>query len=133
MTPNLPEAEALTRRPVGTLERGARRGEGHRATWGRAVLVKGGHLTGDACDVLCFDGRLIELSTRRGSTRRTPTAPAAPTRRPSPPGLARGVALPEAVERAKAWLTEAIGPPPKVGKGIGPVNHFAPSPYDGTA
>lgn len=39
--------------------------------------------------------------------------------------LARGTPLPEAVARAKAFITEAIRTNPGLGRGSGPVNHFA--------
>jgi len=128
VTPNLPEASALTRRPVGTLEQAKDAAKALADLGPRAVLVKGGHLTGDASDVLWFDGQVMVLHAPRIDSPHTHgtgcTYSAAIVA-----GLALGVALPVAVERAKHWLTEAIKTPPKVGQGIGPVNHFAPSPY----
>ena len=66
VTPNIPEAEVLTGMPIGSRE--AMREAAHRlAAMGcRAVLLKGGHLTGeDVVDILLEDGRLHEFSGPR--------------------------------------------------------------------
>jgi len=124
VTPNLPEAAALLGRPVRTLEemRGAARdlkrlGPG-------AVVVKGGHLEGDAVDVL-FDGeRMEELSVPRVATANTHgtgcTFAAAVAAR-----LGRGDALLDAVRGAKEFVTAAIRASYKVGSGPGPVDPIA--------
>ena len=119
VTPNIPEAQALTgctdmRRAARMLyEMGA-----------RAVLIKGGHAPGCAIDLL-FDGaRFLELPARRVETRNTHgtgcTFSAAITA-----GLASGRPLAAAVARAKRFITEAIRSNPGLGRGCGPVNHHA--------
>jgi hydroxymethylpyrimidine/phosphomethylpyrimidine kinase len=119
VTPNLPEAEALT----GTSD--ARAAAERLAGMGaRAVLIKGGHGTGDATDVL-FDGReFVEFSAPRIETRHTHgtgcTYSAAITA-----GLASGLALRDAVARAKRYIDAAIRTNPGFGRGCGPVNHHA--------
>jgi hydroxymethylpyrimidine/phosphomethylpyrimidine kinase len=127
LTPNAEEASVLLGTPVETLAQ-AREAARRLAQLGpSSVLVKGGHLRGDAVDVLFHEGRVHELHAPRIDSPHTHgtgcTYSAAITA-----GLARGLALPEAVGRAKAWLTEAIRSPPGVGRGIGPVNHLAPLP-----
>ena len=125
LTPNLPEAEALLQRPVRTLDdmKAAAR-ELHRRGV-RAVVVKGGHLPGDATDVF-FDGaRLEELRAPRIDTANThgtgcTYASAIASR------LALGEELLEAVRGAKAYLTEAIRRSYAVGHGHGPVDHLHP-------
>ncbi len=65
VTPNLPEAEALTGMPVTTpedMEEAARR---IHAMGPRSVLVKGGHLKGDAVDVLWNGKALTTFSVPR--------------------------------------------------------------------
>lgn len=125
LTPNLSETEALLRRPVRTLDdmkAGAR--ELH-ARGVRAVVVKGGHLPGDAIDVF-FDGaRMEELRAPRIDTANThgtgcTYASAIASR------LALGDDLLEAVRGAKAYLTEAIRRSYAVGHGHGPVDHLHP-------
>jgi len=90
------------------------------------VLIKGGHLEGpDAIDYLYIDGQVHELSAPRIATPHTHgtgcTYSAAITAR-----LACGDPLLEAVSEAKGWLTETLLDPPGLGRGVGPVNHFAP-------
>jgi hydroxymethylpyrimidine/phosphomethylpyrimidine kinase len=127
VTPNVPEAAAILARDVATLAdlRDAAR---RLADLGaRAVLVKGGHLSGKAVDVL-WDGReLREFHAPRIDSRQThgtgctlSSAIAA--------GLARGLALPDAVDLAKTFVTSAIGRAPGLGRGQGPLGHF-PSLY----
>ena len=125
LMPNLAEAEALTDssvRTVGEMERAAR----SLAKMGaRNVLVKGGHLDGDAVDVLVLeDGNSRIYTAPRIPTRHTHgtgcTYSAAVTA-----GLAQGLALPEAVDRAKKFVTEAIRTNPGLGGASGPLNHFA--------
>jgi hydroxymethylpyrimidine/phosphomethylpyrimidine kinase len=125
LTPNLFEAEALLGKPVRTLDdmKAAAR-ELHRRGV-RAVVVKGGHLPGDAIDVY-FDGtRLEELRAPRIDTANThgtgcTYASAIASR------LALGDELLEAVRGAKAYLTEAIRRSYSVGRGHGPVDHLHP-------
>ena len=92
----------------------------------RAVLIKGGHLKGDAADLLFADGDFHCFTAPRVATPHTHgtgcTYSAAITAL-----LARGVPLPEAVGRAKAFIDEAIRTNPGLGRGCGPVNHHATS------
>lgn len=94
-----------------------------------AVLVKGGHLEGDALDLLYDGARFYEF-----------TAPRVPTRNTHGTGcalssaiaalLGQGFALPEAVGAAKAWLTRALkaGAEIHIGGGHGPPHHFCDGP-----
>lgn len=118
VTPNLPEAEVLTR--ASDMREAAERLVGMGA---RAALVKGGHRQGDALDVL-FDGReFTDFPAPRIDTPHTHgtgcTYSAAITA-----GLARGLELRDAVARAKRFITAAIRTNPGLGHGCGPVNHF---------
>lgn len=127
VTPNAHEAAALTGRKVETLEQAKDAARALSELGPRAVLVKGGHLAGDAVDVLWLDGVLHELHAPRLPATHTHgtgcTYAAAITAR-----LAKGEALLDAVRAAKTWLTEAIRTAPGLGRGVGPVNHFAPVP-----
>ncbi len=123
VTPNLPEAEALTGHPVtdrAGMEEAARR---IRALGPRHVLVKGGHLKGDAVDLL-WDGRAFqEFSVPRVDSPNTHgtgcTLSAAIAA-----GLALGQSLPDAVARAKAYVTAAIREGFQAGRGVGQLRHF---------
>jgi hydroxymethylpyrimidine/phosphomethylpyrimidine kinase len=122
LTPNVPEAEALTGLSIRTME------EMRRAAWrlremgARAVLIKGGHMPADATDLL-FDGaEWYEFPAPHIATTHTHgtgcTYSAAITA-----GLASGLPLFEAVTRAKRFIHEAIRTNPGLGRGSGPVNH----------
>jgi hydroxymethylpyrimidine/phosphomethylpyrimidine kinase len=118
VTPNLPEAAALTSREE---PRDAARAL-HRMG-ARAVLIKGGHLTGDAVD-LYFDGRgFREFRAPRIETRHTHgtgcTFSAAIAA-----GLALGLPMEDAIARAKQFIGEAIRRNPGLGRGAGPLNHL---------
>jgi hydroxymethylpyrimidine/phosphomethylpyrimidine kinase len=123
VTPNLHEAAALAGLPVGTpeeMEEAARRIHALGPAW---VLVKGGHLEGDALDLL-FDGsRLTPFRAERVPTPHTHgtgcTYSAAIAA-----GLARGAAVPDAVAEAKRYVTAAIRAGLPLGRGVGPVRHF---------
>jgi len=89
------------------------------------VLIKGGHMEGEATDVF-FDGiEWREFQGRRIATRHTHgtgcTFSAAITA-----GLARGLAIADAICAAKRFIQEAIRTNPGLGSGSGPVNHHAP-------
>ena len=126
VTPNLPEAEALT------AERGTRRPDAERA--GRklvamgagAALIKGGHATRSTVDdVLVWKGGVEVYAYPRLKTRHThgtgctlSTAIAC--------GLAQGLSLPLATGRAREFVQAAIETAPGLGKGNGPLNHLPP-------
>ena len=86
-------------------------------------MIIGGHLEGDAVDVLYAGGNFYCLEEKRIKTKNThgtgctfSSAIAA--------YLARGFDLYEAVERAKDYITEAIEHSLEIGHGVGPTNHF---------
>jgi hydroxymethylpyrimidine/phosphomethylpyrimidine kinase len=88
-------------------------------------LVKGGHLKGDPSDVLYLGDSLShEFIVPRIQTPHTHgsgcTFAAAITAE-----LAKRTPLPEAVRRAKEFITEAIRTAPGLGAGNGPLNHHA--------
>lgn len=128
LTPNLQEAATLTGLEVEDVE-GMRRAAERLCEMGaRAVLIKGGHLKGDAIDVLFAGGEWLELAAPQIDTVHTHgtgcTYSAAITAE-----LAKGSPLDTAVRRAKHYITEAIRSNPGLGRGSGPVNHHAsPSP-----
>jgi len=124
LTPNLPEAERLLNRRLLTLadmEQAARDLHGLGAA---NVLVKGGHLTGPEAHDILFDGSTIQrfnaerifTSATHGTGCSYASAIAC--------FLAQGEPLPEAVRRAKQFITTAIRMARPMGKGHGPVNHY---------
>jgi hydroxymethylpyrimidine/phosphomethylpyrimidine kinase len=123
-TPNIPEAESLTGIVVRGMEEMRRAAEQIVAMGPRAVLIKGGHLAGDPVDLLWDGSRWDEFPAPRIATTHTHgtgcTYSAAITAE-----LARGVGLKEAVASAKRFIQEAIRTNPGLGRGSGPLNHWA--------
>jgi hydroxymethylpyrimidine kinase/phosphomethylpyrimidine kinase len=132
ITPNMAEAERLTgleAQDLDGMKRAALRihemsaAPKSRRTARRAVLVKGGHMKDEATDVL-FDGhefqifRAPKIATRetRGTGCTLSSAIAAL--------LAQGCDIPEAVGRAKQFLSEILRVAPDLGRGARPLNHM---------
>jgi len=126
VTPNVPEAEALSGIAIRGPEELRRAAERIREQGARAVLIKGGHLEGPATDVLWDGAEWREFPAPRLETRHTHgtgcTYSAAITA-----GLARGCALADAIAGAKQFVHEAIRTAPGLGQGCGPLNHHAGS------
>lgn len=125
VTPNIPEAEVLAGMRIVKKENMKKAAVLIRKLGAKNVVVKGGHLDGDAVDLL-FDGKgFHEFAAGRIDTKHThgtgcTFASAIAT------GLAQGCGVPEAVERAKSYVTEAIRFGLPIGGGQGPTNHLAP-------
>ena len=107
VTPNLAEAAWLTGLAVETLEQARQAAQALAASGSAAVLVKGGHLSGPATDVLrspagerLFAGMRLPGKSPRGTGCALATAIAV--------GLARGEPLEQAVDAAKVWLAGRI-------------------------
>jgi hydroxymethylpyrimidine/phosphomethylpyrimidine kinase len=127
ITPNLPEAAALLDASMAATE--AEMGdqaERLMALGAKAVLIKGGHGSGpESVDLLIEGNAIARLAAARIATKNThgtgctlSSAIAA--------GLAKGLALADAVRAAKAYVTAAIAAADRltIGSGHGPVQHF---------
>lgn len=122
ITPNIPEAEALTGIEIhdaGSMEYAAKK---LNERCHCAVLLKGGHRVNDANDLLCQEGNMvwifgerIENPNTHGTGCTLSSAVAC--------GLAEGRSLEEAVRGAKAYLSGALSAQLDLGKGPGPMNH----------
>jgi len=123
LTPNIPEAEVLsglTIRNAADMEAAAR---AISEAYGCAVLCKGGHQINDADDLLWrdgagkwFRGKRINNPNTHGTGCTLSSAIAS--------NLAKGYGLDEAVERAKAYISGALGAMLDLGAGSGPMNHL---------
>ncbi|HLI26348.1 MAG TPA: bifunctional hydroxymethylpyrimidine kinase/phosphomethylpyrimidine kinase [Chloroflexota bacterium] len=123
ITPNWPEAAELTGRPVRSLAEARDAARALVELGARHAVVKGGHGEGPAVDVLYDGERFHDYEAPRIETRHThgtgctfASAIAAE--------LAKGATVPEAVGRAKEYLTQALHHAPGLGHGHGPVHHF---------
>lgn len=125
VTPNVPEAEALSGLIVEGIDSARAAAEALLRLGAKAVLIKGGHMSGDeAIDLLVIPNASRVYTSPRIDTRHTHgtgcTYSAAITAE-----LAKGTELFEAVAIAKQFLTRAIQTNPNLGAGCGPVNHLA--------
>ena len=124
VTPNLHEAEILTGMSVVSVEDMRRAADLLLEAGAGAVLMKGGHRSGDEIvDLLCHGAgervwrrRRVDTPHTHGTGCTLSAAAAA--------GLARGWPLEAAVARAVDYVARAIQAAPGLGGGRGPVNHF---------
>jgi hydroxymethylpyrimidine/phosphomethylpyrimidine kinase len=124
ITPNAPEAAVLTGVEINTPDDAVRAGAILREQGAHAILVKGGHLSGDTVtDVLVdetgvrrFTGPRLNNPATHGTG--CTLASAATTY------LGQGLSLRAAVEAGRAFVQEAIRTGLPLGHGVGPVNHL---------
>lgn len=123
VTPNLHEAAALVGFPVNDRSDMERAALAIKSMGPRYVVVKGGHLPGDACDLLydgsnfkVFANERIDSKHTHGTGCTFSSAIAA--------GLAKGLDVTEAVQAAKNYINMAIRHGFPLGKGVGPTHHF---------
>ena len=114
LTPNAPEAEALTGITVADLDGQRRAGEALLDMGARAVLMKGGHVPGETV----LESERIETRHTHGTGCTLASACAA--------GIAKGLPLQTAVAEAWAYVAEAIRRAPGLGQGHGPLDHGWP-------
>lgn len=123
ITPNIPEAEVLCGFPIQDEceipAAAAKIGK----TLPSAILIKGGHLSGEAADLLYENHTCTWLRCKRidnpnthGTGCTLSTAIAC--------NLAKGMSLTDSVTHAKEYLTGALRAGLSLGKGAGPLNHM---------
>jgi hydroxymethylpyrimidine/phosphomethylpyrimidine kinase len=123
ITPNLPEAEALSGMAIGSVADMRVAAAALLALGVAAVLLKGGHLEGETVvDLLATADGIEAFAADRIHTRHThgtgcTLASAVAT------GLAQGMALRDAVIRARAYVRAAMAAAPGYGAGHGPLDH----------
>lgn len=123
VTPNTDETRALSGMAVKDAQSMQDAGRALIDAGAEAALIKGGHLSGeDIADVLVtksdirtFSHPRIETTSTHGTGCTLASAVAT--------GLAQGMPLKAAVERAVAYVHEAIRTAPGFGAGAGPLNH----------
>ena len=124
VTPNLEEAALLAGTAVSDVAAMRSAALAIAEMGPQAVLIKGGHLAGDAIDILLYEGEWTEFASERVQTQHTHgtgcTYSAAITA-----SLAAGVELRTAIQSAKRYITDAIRTHPGLGSGSGPVNHHS--------
>ena len=122
ITPNIPEAEALSGIRVRAKEDMERVARLIGDTYGCAVLIKGGHSVSDANDLLYgkgsfkwFCGKRIDNPNTHGTGCTLSSAIAS--------NLAKGYDLEASVRRAKEYISGALAAMLDLGQGSGPMDH----------
>lgn len=124
ITPNIPEAEELTGMKIVTVDEMEAAAHAIHRMGAANVFLKGGHLSGNALDILYDGSNFHQFSEERIDTKNThgtgcTTSAAIAT------GLAQGMDVYAAVGRAKEYITAAIRSALPLGGGHGPTNHMA--------
>lgn len=122
VTPNIPEAEKLTGMKIedkADMEKAARAISDMIPGW---VLLKGGHLTDSADDLLCRKEKLIWIKGARKDTANT-HGTGCTLSSALAVGLARGMNVEESTIMAKEYVAGALGTDLNLGEGSGPLNH----------
>lgn len=122
VTPNIPEAEVLSGKRIRSEEEMVAAARAIGEKYHCAVLCKGGHKVNDANDLLYRDGEIrwfygkrIENPNTHGTGCTLSSAIAS--------NLAKGFDLDTSVERAKAYISGALGAMLDLGEGSGPMDH----------
>ena len=121
VTPNIPEAEVLSGMKINTKEDMTEAAKKINRECGCDVLIKGGHGS-NADDILLhneeifvFEMQKIDNPNTHGTGCTLSSAIAS--------NLAKGMTVPQAVKRAKEYITGAIKAGLDLGKGRGPLDH----------
>ncbi len=124
VTPNIPEAEQLAGIRITSIEDMTKAARLIKERGCRSVLVKGGHLEGNATDIFLTEhDRLVELTQRRVKTLNT-HGTGCTLSSAIASNLALGNDLQAAVQKAKQYITGALKHDIGLGKGTGPLNHM---------
>ncbi len=124
ITPNVPEAQALSGLAIASDEDALRVGSKIAKSLGVAVLVKGGHREGAADDLLVdVDGSFLWLRAERVATKNT-HGTGCTLSSALACGLAQGLDISDAARRAKAYVRGALSSDLDLGSGSGPLDHM---------
>jgi hydroxymethylpyrimidine/phosphomethylpyrimidine kinase len=134
ITPNLPEAEALTGLTIRTEADMHAAAAALLALGVPAVLLKGGHLESDSVvDLLATQAGIETFAAARIKTRHT-HGTGCTTASAVAAGVAQGLSLRDSVIRARLYVRAAIAAAPGLGQGHGPLDHSVtidPGRYSG--
>lgn len=122
ITPNIPEAEALSGKKIESEKDMIRAAEIIAKNYKGAILIKGGHKQGNANDLLFKNGECkwfyedkIKNPNTHGTGCTLSSAIAC--------GLAKGLSVEQSIKEAKNYITNALKAGLDLGKGSGPLNH----------
>lgn len=123
VTPNLPEAEVITGLKIKTIEEMKKAAEKIYEMGPKYVLVKGGHLEGEAIDILYDGTNFTYYNSPRINTKNT-HGTGCTLSSAIASNLGKELSINKAIEEAKKYITTAIENSFSIGKGVGPVHHF---------
>ena len=123
ITPNLYEAELLSGFPVRNVEDMKKASEILYSLGSRAVIIKGGHLHGDAIDVL-YNGKEFKILEGERISGKNPHGTGCTFSSALAAGLALGLSIDEAFKSAKEYVANAIKKSITVGSGFNVLNHI---------
>lgn len=122
ITPNLVEAEALLQEPIQTVSEMEQAAKQLANQYHTAVLIKGGHLTEEAVDVL-YDGKQIYLFRGERIATKNTHGTGCTLSSAIAAKLATGNTLQESVQQAKIYVANCIRADLQLGHGNGPLCH----------
>lgn len=123
ITPNIPEAEALTGMRITDATSMEKAAQTLYEKFHVSVLLKGGHRINDANDLLYTDGKAGWLHGERVDNPNT-HGTGCTLSSAIASNLAKGYSLEDAVRRSKEYLSAALKSQMDLGKGSGPLNHI---------
>lgn len=123
LTPNIPEAEVLTGKPISGYADMEQAAKELAERYQMAILLKGGHCKEGSSDLLYVDGKknwfpgeIMDNPNKHGTGCTLSSAIAS--------NIALGYSLEESCKRAKDYLEGAIRANLNLGQGCGPLNHM---------
>lgn len=122
-TPNIPEAEVITGMQIKNLEDMKEAAQYIFNLGPQNVLVKGGHLSTEAIDVL-YDGQEFSYFTSPRIKTKNTHGTGCTLSSAIAANLAQDLSVGESVKKAKEYITIAIEHSLSIGKGYGPTHHF---------
>ena len=123
ITPNLYEAESLSGFSVRNAEDMKKASEILYSLGSRAVIIKGGHLYGDAIDLL-YNGKEFKILKGERISGKNPHGTGCTFSSALAAGLALGLSIDEAFISAKEYVADAIKKSIAVGGGFNVLNHI---------
>jgi hydroxymethylpyrimidine/phosphomethylpyrimidine kinase len=129
ITPNVPEAEEILKEvnscitEIKTVEDMEKAAKEIYKLGCKNVLLKGGHIEGDAIDVLYDGSEFMHFYSERIHTKNT-HGTGCTLSSSIAANLALGFSMKEAIKNSKEYITTAIKHSLDIGHGVGPTNHF---------
>ncbi len=123
LTPNIPETEAITGINIKTIDDMKIAAKQIYNMGAKNIIIKGGHLDGDAIDILYNGKNYYTYTTERIQTKNT-HGTGCTFSSAIASNLANGMNINDAVKYAKDYITNAIKYSLNIGKGHGPTNHL---------